>query len=190
MPDLVVLGLGTDRFALVNGSRLTLLPSIALPREWLVFVQQRARLAHSLASVEAVLGSPERWATGLDGAGGEQLLGRVGAHLSGLALYKQVRLHLAAAPIKVSPTRTVLPLGWTAVGGLPLFPELEGQLEVEAIGDGGTLLTMRASYLPPLGALGAAIDRRLLHRLAEATIKEFVDKVAARLDSALSEPPV
>jgi hypothetical protein len=40
---------------------------------------------------------------------------------------------------------------------------------------------MSARYLPPWGALGSAVDRALLHRVAEATVKDFLDRVGAAL---------
>ena len=50
---------------------------------------------------------------------------------------------------------------------------------------GTTQLSISARYVPPLGALGSAIDRALLHRVAEATMKDFLDRVAtALLDGA------
>ena len=36
---------------------------------------------------------------------------------------------------------------------------------------------MSARYVPPLGSLGRAIDRTVLFRVAEATIKNFLDQV-------------
>jgi hypothetical protein len=40
---------------------------------------------------------------------------------------------------------------------------------------------------PPLGVVGQAIDRVLLHRVAEATVKDFLDRVGRAI--ALSGPP-
>ena len=40
---------------------------------------------------------------------------------------------------------------------------------------------MDARYRPPLALVGRALDRALLHRVAEATIKDFVDRVAERI---------
>jgi hypothetical protein len=40
-----------------------------------------------------------------------------------------------------------------------------------------------------MGPLGRAVDRALLHRVAEATLKDFLDRVAAIL-SELSRPAV
>ena len=48
-----------------------------------------------------------------------------------------------------------------------------------------TQVAISARYTPPLGALGRAIDRAVLHRVAEATLKDFMDRLrAALLDPA------
>jgi hypothetical protein len=39
-------------------------------------------------------------------------------------------------------------------------------------------LCSSARYQPPLGLLGSAADRALLHRVAEATIRDFVQRLA------------
>jgi hypothetical protein len=47
--------------------------------------------------------------------------------------------------------------------------------------DGATVLTMAGVYRPPLGALGQALDRALLHHIALATIRGFLAGLAARI---------
>lgn len=42
-------------------------------------------------------------------------------------------------------------------------------------------LAINVRYQPPLGRLGALADRALLNRVAEASIKDFMDRVAERL---------
>ena len=43
------------------------------------------------------------------------------------------------------------------------------------------MLTMAGSYRPPLGPLGEAVDRAVLRRVAAATIRSFVARVAAQI---------
>ena len=43
------------------------------------------------------------------------------------------------------------------------------------LGPNRTQLSVSAQYRPPLGMVGRAIDRTLLHRVAEATMKVFID---------------
>ena len=83
-------------------------------------------------------------------------------------------------PIRLD-SKTVLPLRWTATEASRLFPRLDADLEVARLGPRLTQLAMSARYEPPLGALGKAIDRALLHRVAEATLKDFLDRVATLL---------
>jgi hypothetical protein len=37
---------------------------------------------------------------------------------------------------------------------------------------------MSAMYVPPFGTIGRVIDRAALSRVAEATLKDFLDRVA------------
>ncbi len=76
-------------------------------------------------------------------------------------------------------TKTVVPLRWTAVGigATGLFPELEADLEIAPLAQGRSQLAMSARYVPPLGVVGRALDRAVLFRVAEATIKNFLDRV-------------
>jgi hypothetical protein len=40
---------------------------------------------------------------------------------------------------------------------------------------------MSARYVPPFGVVGRAMDRAVLSRVAEATLKDFLDRVAERI---------
>jgi hypothetical protein len=93
-------------------------------------------------------------------------------------------------PIRL-PTKSVLPLRWTATGASGLFPALDADLEIAPLGHQRSQLSMSARYIPPLGVVGRAIDRALLFRVAEATIKDFLDQVCDRVGRELgAAPPV
>jgi len=47
---------------------------------------------------------------------------------------------------------------------------------------------MSARYVPPLGVVGRAIDRALLSRVAEGTLKDFLDSVADAIMSERAAP--
>jgi len=49
---------------------------------------------------------------------------------------------------------------------------------------GVSQLTLSGVYEPPAGAIGEALDRMALHRVAEAAVKLFVDQLAAALEPA------
>ena len=90
---------------------------------------------------------------------------------------KTVRLDLGR-PIQ-GPGDTRVPISWVATGARGLFPRLEGEMVVSEVGPELTQLVFRGSYDPPLGLVGEALDRILLHRLAEASVKHFVDGAIA-----------
>ena len=77
-----------------------------------------------------------------------------------------------------SGSKTVFPLRWAASGPGGLFPELDADLEVASLRPGRTQLAMSARYVPPFGTVGRVIDRAVLSRVAEATLKDFLDRVA------------
>jgi len=82
---------------------------------------------------------------------------------------------------------TVVPIKWQATGSPGLFPGLQADLEVAAIGPMFTQLTLRGHYDPPLGTLGRQIDRLLLHRVAEATVRSFMGRLAESLPKSIAE---
>jgi hypothetical protein len=78
-----------------------------------------------------------------------------------------------------------LAIRWEATGpGGGLFPVLDADITLAPAGDAGdraTVLTVAGVYRPPLGALGQALDRAILHRVAVATIRGFLTGLAARI---------
>jgi len=57
------------------------------------------------------------------------------------------------------------------------FPEWGPIAELGPLGEDRSQLAISARYRPPLGVVGRAVDRVLLHRVAEATLKDFLDRV-------------
>ena len=56
------------------------------------------------------------------------------------------------------------------------------------MGEDRTQLAISARYRPPLGVLGRTVDRVLLHRVAEATVKDFIDRVGRAIkDNAMTD---
>ena len=140
--------------------------------------------------VRALAEFPRDWAPALvldAERHGDDLLAEVGLAVNGKrVLGKVVRVEVGAAT--QLGQKTVLPMSWSATGPSGLFPVMEGDLEVAPLGAGRTQLAMSARYRPPLGPLGRAADRAVLHRIAEATIKDFVERVGSALTSLASRP--
>ena len=75
----------------------------------------------------------------------------------------------------------VVPVRWVATGASgALFPQLDGNLELRAEDD-GSVLGLQGSYRPPLSAVGGALDRLLLNRVAGATVRRFLADIAEEL---------
>ena len=148
-----------------------------------MFAQHIVPLPYSFGTVERVLTDPgHAWTAGLDGAGGAELLARVGVKVAGVPVYKHVKLELGQPLLRVSSNRMLIPVSWHTYGGPPLFPVLEGHLEVDGASLEQTTLGLKANYAPPLGGLGRIIDRTLLRGLAQATVKDFVERLAEALE--------
>ena len=79
------------------------------------------------------------------------------------------------------PGAVHVPISWKATGPDVLFPVLGADLIIEAVGDAVTQITFRGSYKAPLGPVGRILDRALLHRLAEACVKNFMDRIQTAL---------
>lgn len=74
----------------------------------------------------------------------------------------------------------VLSLRWETAGpGGGLFPVLDADITLTPAGESATALSLAGSYRPPLGKLGAILDRVVLRRVATATIQGFVERVGA-----------
>ena len=87
-------------------------------------------------------------------------------------------------------TKTVVPLRWEATGSEGLFPSMDADLEIAPLGPGRTQLAMSARYMPPLGRRGhARSTARCCFRVAEATLKDFLDRVATRADCRRRRAP-
>ena len=151
-----------------------------------MFVRYYVDLAVPFADAEwRLLDNPARWLPPILAAAeerGNRLLVDVGFRFGQeLRVDKQVEIDISD-PFRM-PGKTMLPISWSARGGERLFPSLEGDLELAAIGEHRTQLSLSARYEPPLGVLGRAIDRALLHRVAEATVKDFIDRVVEAMDT-------
>jgi hypothetical protein len=138
----------------------------------------------------ALLAQPEAWVPGLARDAedrGERLLAEVGfAYDHEHRLDKRVEIGFGE-PYRV-PAKTLLPMTWRPAGAEQLFPGLDADLEVAPLGPNRTQLSISARYRPPMGVVGRALDRALLHRVAEATLKDFLDRVGDALQTRAGTP--
>ena len=108
---------------------------------------------------------------------------RVGPFGDAPGISKQVQVRLIG-PVRRDATTTVW-LRWEATGPAGgLFPVLDADLLLRPVGLEKTCMTLNGCYRPPLGRLGAGLDRAVLHRVATATVRALVRGIA----DALAEP--
>lgn len=149
-----------------------------------MFVYHYGHLSRAFAEVERDLVA---FLDGLDGwaaAGyrdGEELRARIGLGGERSPIAKNVRLEVGP-PLR-GEDQTVIPLAWKATGAPGLFPAMDADLVIASAGPGLTQLALRGYYRPPLGTVGRALDRALLHRIVEAGVKGFLDRVAGALEA-------
>ena len=115
---------------------------------------------------------------------GDRLLADVGF---GDTLRVERSVAIVLRPAVRTTSKTIIPFSWHATGTTAgLFPTMEGDLEVAALSAALTQLAISARYSPPLGVVGRMLDRAVLHRVAEATVKDFLDHLGGALLSVTS----
>lgn len=104
-----------------------------------------------------------------------------------------VKVVVSIGPCRKRGDATVMPIEWRASEHSSLFPVLSGDLELCSLGDNLCRITLSDSYLPPLGELGMKLDRALLHRVAQSTVRSFLQQLASSLggeELAAPSPPL
>jgi len=110
-------------------------------------------------------------------------LARVGA----LGIYKVVRVQVRELAQKDG--QAGLAIRWEASGpGSGLFPVLDADIRLVPAEDQTTLLVLAGVYRPPLGQVGGALDRAALHRVAAATIRNFLGRLATSITVPAGSP--
>lgn len=105
---------------------------------------------------------------------GEALRLKVGP---GGGIAKEVLLELLGDPVR-GESETSIAVAWRATGPSALFPRLQADIVVATVGPELTQISLRGSYSVPMGSIGRALDRVVLHRIAEATVNVFIDRIA------------
>lgn len=122
---------------------------------------------------------------------GHDLLATLHASLAGIEVSRDILIDVGDLQI-LDDGRCVLPISWRAARGPHLFPTADATLELWAMTATPPLVqvVLTGSYEPPLGALGAVLDRALMQGFTEAVAERFVADVAAFLNDRLSPVPV
>ncbi len=78
-------------------------------------------------------------------------------------------------------------------GPLGDLPVLDADIKLSAEGGQGTRVALTGCYRPPFGALGAGLDRMLMHTVATLTLRSLLTRLATALEgtaAAAGEKPV
>ncbi|MGE5288841.1 MAG: hypothetical protein ACM3ML_16910 [Micromonosporaceae bacterium] len=137
----------------------------------------RLRLARLMQDGRLLGVSGQAYAEGLVG------MIRVGPFGDVLGASKLVQVRMLDPVPRVDGV--ALPLRWEATGAMGrLFPVLDADLVIEPADGQTTSLKLTGAYRPPLGSLGARLDRAVLHHAATATVRSLLKQVA----DILAEP--
>ena len=109
---------------------------------------------------------------------------RVGPEVWGhQVIGKTVRVELG--PPRERGDRVVRALRWRGTDATgAIFPDLDADLELAPLGPDLTQITLQGRYQPPLRVIGRGMDRLLMHRVAQASIRAFLRKLGDALGSA------
>jgi Rrf2 family protein len=153
-----------------------------------VAVAESVSLEGTLEVLAARIGAGDAWlAPHLQAASaaGEAVRMRIGPG-GPTWLGKTVALRLGAA--LSTEDGLEVPVAWTATGPASLFPRFDGSFRLRPRGPSDCELLLAGHYRPPLGAAGQVLDEALLARIARATVRTLLRRVANVLVLEASSP--
>jgi hypothetical protein len=160
------------------------------PKPTAAFVSDFVDVEAPMAAVEERFCGAVEWLLPLADTAtddGEALLVRIGPSTGLLSRVVRVRLGGCAA----RRGGAVIPIRWESASQASLFPVLDGTLVLNALDDAHCRLTLEASYRPPLDRVGLWLDSVIFHRVAQSTVRSFLQRVGRSFEGSLaqSDPP-
>ena len=144
----------------------------------LSFPAAAARLANLARGGSLTRASERAYGDGLTGL---VWVGPLGA-VPGVSQLVQVHLR----DVVTRGEGAVLALRWQAAGpGGRLFPALDADMSLTPAGERSTRLSLAGAYWLPLAALGAGLDPAVYQKVADATVRSLLARVA----DVLGPPP-
>lgn len=130
-------------------------------------------------SAEATLRKgPKAWLPGFE-AVGDRVTGELTYRQAGRRVSR--RIEITVGPVQRFAYGVTVRLEWQAADHARLYPTLDGHLRLERGQPSGAVLRLAARYRPPGGRVGATADRTVLHRVAEASVTDFLERIAKNL---------
>jgi hypothetical protein len=161
----------------------------AVERRGVIFILDFIDVPLPLATIRERFARAEKWLSDLASAAeddGEALRLQIGPAWAGGRMTREVEV--TVGPTREREEARVVPLVWRATGLAGWFPVLNGDLELAPLSSQSCRLTLAATYLPPFGDVGLALDRALLNRVAQSTVRSFLARVATSLEAGESGP--
>jgi hypothetical protein len=150
-----------------------------------MFVNYFDYVARPFDAVAAALcDTPARWLTGCMTQACREAAGLEHETAAGADVRPWLIARVTVAPPDREGAALLIPLRVEIQGPDAPFASLEADLEAGEVGPSTTQLRLRGSYLTrPSGieASGSGRDAGLVQRIAEAAVKGFVERVAARV---------
>jgi hypothetical protein len=112
---------------------------------------------------------------------GRRALSEIGVELRGGASARHQVLVEVDPTVDAHGPDVHWPIRWQPTGHARLLPSFQGELRVVRDGE-GAILSLRGSYRPPLGAVGAAGDSVLGRRVAHASAMTLLHDLAGRIE--------
>jgi len=100
-----------------------------------------------------------------------------------------VTVDLVTGPLRSHGDALLLTFAWDANQSRSLFPHFDADLELAPFGRERSQISLSGNYVPPGGAIGKGIDRLVLHRVAESTIRAFLVQLLHALEARGEESP-
>ena len=97
------------------------------------------------------------------------------------------RVDAEVGPMETGPASLRVPLHWKAAEHPKLFPVMHADLYISDVEGDHVGLRVHGDYQAPLGVVGAVADSLAGRRIAEKSIRRFLDEVSRRLADKLVE---
>jgi hypothetical protein len=128
-------------------------------------------------------------ATASAGARAKEVAGSLQIALAGVELGVKVKIRVHSVEdgegvAGLSPVTRVT-LGWEAEHAPSLFPLMSARLSAWPLTSTETQIELEGDYTPPFGPLGKVVDAAIGHRIAEASVRRFVEEVVEQVRNEL-----
>jgi hypothetical protein len=144
-----------------------------------MFITHTVHIPHPIEDcVSALARGPRSWFPSLEDDGSSL----VGIKVAGVPVKK--RVGVVVGNVIKDGSWAQVSITWKATAGESLFPIFDGKLQLAPVDSKATRLTLSGMYAPPLGRIGLELDDAVMHRVADATVKDLARSISRQLNRA------